>query len=186
MNKYTKLSEQIKAKYNLTHEELGEMIKKAQLWHNPLNYSNGDDLKEKYGWDNTFTEALEYERAGNRYYFKFHDYDLTDIDTTYDAFRNCKNFEKYSKIWKKHAPKGLKSPAIYLLALVEMTVKGFRHEQAVIEKLVREGNEVRVSTAEEDIKGVDIWVNGEAYQIKSEKTLKGMKQYDKGIKVIGD
>lgn len=185
MNLYTKLSEKVMKEAGIDSKELLKRIRKAQQYHNPLNYSSGTDIAEENGWSYLFTDALEMENAGRRYYFKFHDYDLTDVDTCYRAFKNCRNFKKYSKIWMKHAPKGVNRPEIYLLALVEMTVRGFKHEENVIDQLVSRGHEVIASSAADDLKGVDIWVDGKPVQIKSLGTFRNMKDEHKTIETIG-
>lgn len=174
MDLYSRLCLRVMKEAGITSEELHRRIKKAQMFHNPLNYDDGNTIAEKNGWDYLFTDALEMEGAGRRYYFRFHDYDLTDVDTTYTAFKECRNFKKYSKIWKKHAPAGLKNPAIYLLMLVEMTVRGFKHEKTVMEALRAAGHEITPSSPEEDLQGVDFYKDGKPVQLKSPNTFRNM------------
>lgn len=138
----------------------------GQLWHNPMNFSNGDDLKIKYGWDSLFTDFL----TGSRYYFRFHDYDLTDHDIVINKFRNCNNWSKYSKIWVENAPEMFASEAMFALVVTDMTVKGFRYEKKVVEKIRATGAEVVMSTPEDDLRGIDAYVNGKPIQIKSPGT----------------
>ena len=184
MNKYETLVNKIIAESDITNEELLKRVKLAQLWHNPRNYSDGNDLKEFYNWTHTFTDALEEEGLGHRYYFAFKDYDLTDVNICYQAFLNCKNFKKYCKVWKKYAPEGLKNPAIYLLAIVELTTRGFSHEKDVKIKLEKAGKKVIEATPEEDLKGIDFWVDGSPIQVKSPATFKNMKKIN--YTVIGE
>lgn len=171
MNTYDAIVNRILTETNVTEEILLKKIKAAQAWHNPMNYDNGEGIKEKYGWKTLFTDHIK----GHRYYFKFHDYDLTDVDVCLNAFKNCDNYKKYLSIWKRHAPKGLRSELIYLLAITEMTTKGFTHEKNVVKRLQEQGHDVRISTPEEDLRGIDIWVDGIAQQIKSKATAYNMQ-----------
>lgn len=180
-----KLSEKVMNEAGISAEELHRRIKKAEMWHNPLNYSSGKDIAAENGWEYLFTDALLLENRGRRYYFKFHDYDLTDVDTCYRAFKSCKNFKEYSRVWMKHAPKGINRPEIYLLALVGMTVKGFKHEENVISELLSRGHTVSPSSPAEDLQGIDLWVDGEPVQVKSPNTFRNMKKEHKTIKTIG-
>lgn len=185
MDLYSKLVLKVMKNSNMTVGELYKKIKLAQKWHNPLNYDNGNTIAEENGWEYLFTEALEKEGLGRRYYFRFHDYDLTDVNTTYRAFKNCKNFKKYSKVWSKHAPAGLQRPEIYLLALVEMTVRGFKHEKTVMDALRAAGHEITPSSPEEDLKGIDFWKDGKPVQLKSPNTFKNMKLDNLEIEILG-
>lgn len=172
---YNHVRESIKKGYRINDDQLNELIKYAQLWHNPLNYDNGDALWVEYEFMGLmFNEALEKEGMGHRYYFDFRKHDMTDPNTVMFLFLRNKNFRKYIPVWKKHAPVKISSSWIYLLAVTEMSVKGFKHEAEVVEKLKEDGHEVRYGTAAEDLKGVDIYVNGRPKQIKSPATARKM------------
>lgn len=165
----------------ITEEELKEKIYLAQQWHNPLNYDDGSSIKKKHGWNNLFSDYFKDE---GRFYFYFHNHDMTDIDNVINLFYNCPNFKKYSKIWKSQAPVGLKSPLLYLVAITAMTVKGFKHEEYMINRLKQLGHKVETSSGRDDYRGVDIYVDGQAVQLKSPKTLKNMKSELNGIKIM--
>lgn len=170
MNNYEKTYTMLQEKTGLSDEELNKRIKLAQMWHNPLNYSSGKDLKKKYGWDIIFTEALTKEGMGRRRYFEFHEHDMTDVNKVFNNFRNCRNWDRYKTIWKKYAPKEIKAEAYYILAVTEMSVKGFKHEKKELDRLRKSGKTVRESTYEEDLRGIDAWVDGKPIQIKSPAT----------------
>ena len=170
---YKQLRNSIKRDHSITDAQLEKAVKYMQMWHNPLNFSNGEDIKQKYGFSKLFTDWLQELGLGKRYYFRFHDYDMTNADEVLRGFITCENWHTYAYVVKNHAPKGMRSERLFLLALVEMTVRGFKHEKEVVEKLSIE-YEVIISTPEEDLAGVDAWVDGRAVQIKSPATQAAM------------
>lgn len=170
-NKYETLFDAILEKSGMSSDELNRLINLARLWHNPLNVDNGKPLKEKYGWGYMFTDVLRSYGINKRYYFNFHgDIDMTDVDAVYVAYRDSKAFKRYTHIWREWAPIEFNSNRIFLLALVSMSVKGFKHEEAEAQRYRDEGCDVRKSTHAEDLKGIDLWVDGEPVQIKSPAT----------------
>lgn len=176
MESYLKLYKYLQESKGWSNAAMSNAIKLAQLWHNPLNFDDGSPLKRKYEWDYLFTEALKKERLGNRYYFRFHDYDMTNADEVMFAFQDCPNWKKYVRVWKKYAPAGLRSEAIFLLAVTSMTVKGFKHEEEVAEAHRKAGHTVIKSTPEEDLAGVDFWSDGQPIQVKSPATAAAIKK----------
>jgi hypothetical protein len=143
---------------------------------------DGTPIKEEHDWDYMFTDALRSYGIKKRYYFNFHgDIDMTDVDAVYTAYRDCKNFEKYSTIWRDWAPEEFNSNRIYLLALVSMSVEGFLHEEAEAKRYRDAGHDVRKSTHAEDLKGVDLWVDEKAVQVKSPATQAMIDRKIKGV-----
>jgi hypothetical protein len=169
-NNYNTLHKVMQKRRGWSEEELDEKIKLAELWHNPLNVDDGSPIKAKYGWDIMFDEALEAAGRGHRYYFRFHDIDMGNVDKVFSKFLNCPNWESYCSIWEKYAPREFNSRWIYLLAVVRMSVKGFKYEEKEAERLRSLGHDVRKSTPEEDLKGIDMWVDGKQHQVKSPAT----------------
>jgi hypothetical protein len=174
------IREAVKKRNGWSERDLDSYIKKAQLWHNPKNHDTGDDIREKLGVKVLWDEALALEGLGNRYYFPFHDYEMTDIEEVMKLFKFCRNWNRYYQVWKKYAPKGCRNEAIYLLAVAQMSVKGFKNEEKEMDKLRAQGYDVRKSTAAEDAMGIDAWIDGEPVQFKSERTYwdKRSKQWN--------
>lgn len=170
-NHYDSLHLIVRNHTGISIQELDRRIKLAQLWHNPMNVDNGEPLKEKYGWDIMFTDALRKEKIWKRDYFDFHgDIDMADVDLVFESFLECDNWNKYCRIWRENAPKEFNNKWIYLLALVEMTVRGLIHEGKEIQKSRDAGHDVRMSTPAEDRKGTDFWEDGKPIQVKSPAT----------------
>lgn len=172
---YLELRKKVMERRGIDEDRLNLLIKNAQLWHNPLNFDKGQKLKAKLGVEYMFDEALKRERMGNRRYFPFHDHDMTDPDNVMFLFRSCPNWKRYNQVWAKYAPRGLRSEVIYLLAVTEMSVRGFKHEKAKIAELREAGHDVIESSYQQDLAGIDIFVDGEPMQIKSPATAKAMR-----------
>jgi hypothetical protein len=117
-----------------------------------------------------FDDALKKEGLGHRDYFDFHSIDMTDVNLVFESFLECKNWNRYVRVWKKYSPQEFNNKWIYLLAIVSMSVKGFIHEGNEEQKYRDAGHDVRKSTPAEDRRGIDLWVDGEPKQIKSPAT----------------
>lgn len=168
---YKKIKNNLKEELNIDEVEYRKRIQEAQYFHNPLNFDSGDEFRDMLGVEKLFTDYL----TEKRYYFPFHEVDMTDEDVVIAHFFYSKGFKKYSKIWKKHAPDNISHLKIYLLAITEMSVKGFKHEETELEQYRKQGKEVKVSSAQEDYYGIDAYVDGEPIQIKSPGTVRAMK-----------
>lgn len=161
------------AAHNLTRAEFGALVKKAELFHNPLNFDSGDSIKKQLGVEKLFSDALNERGIRGRFYFYFHDVDCTSAPTLVFAFATCRNFKRYSTIWEDTAPYDISAPIIYLTALVSMTWKGMRHEE---EKIKEMG--LTASSGNDDYAGgVDaISDDGVKYQVKSPATVAAMRR----------
>lgn len=176
MMSYESVKLELMTRESWTQKEYESRIRLAQLWHNPLNFDDGEEIKIRYGWSSLFTEERVRHGLGKRrFYFNFRDYDMTDTETVFQAFFHCENFPAYSRLWNRTAPREIRSKALYLLAITEMSVKGFKHEEKVLKEISDSGRSVIRSTAEEDYRGVDAWVDGKPIQIKSPATARRMK-----------
>lgn len=159
-------------KENLTKVQWKDRINRAQLWHNPYNFDDGEELMNKYGWEYMFNHARVKEGLpASRFYFYFKNIDCTDwVEVAY-AFYTCPNYVPYLKVWQKHAPDGMDSELYFLISLTAMTVRGMTHEKEVIES----NGYTPASGADDYCNGIDAWdSNGQPVQIKSPGTLRAM------------
>ncbi len=159
--------------HNLSRYEFGALVKKAELFHNPLNFDNGDSIKKQLGVEKLFSEALNERGVKHRFYFYFHNVDCTSTKTLVFEFATCHNFKRFSKIWEETAPSDVSSPIIYLTALVSMTWKGMRHEEETINKMG-----LTASSGNDDYAGgIDaVDDDGVKYQVKSPATVAAMRR----------
>lgn len=154
------------------------MIKAAQLYHNPRNYSDGTDIAKENGWRRLFDEVILKKTGKTRYYFNFKmaGKKMEDPDWVINAFFLCENWDTYSSLWANNAPKGLRHPFIYLLAITELSVKGFKREAEKVKEWESQGKTVVAATGKQDLEGTDFFVDGIAVQVKSPATLAGAKR----------
>lgn len=175
--KYEQLMESLKKGYK-TKKNLDHYSRIAKLYWNPRNFDRGDGIRMELGIDTLFDEVIKKHTGRNRFLLRFHDEieDMTNRNELLMAIEGCPNFEDYAKLWRKYAPKRIRSRAMLLYALIDMTAKGGETEKRKIEKLRKQGNDVRLSSSVEDFAGIDIYVNGRGKQIKSEGTLRAAKR----------
>lgn len=175
--KYEQLVDSLKKGYK-TKKNFDHYSRIAKLYWNPRNFDNGDGIRMELGIDTLFDEVIKKHTGRNRYLLNFHDdiEDMTNRNEVLMAIENSINFEDYAKLWRKHAPKHIRSRAMLLYALVDMTAKGGETEKKKIKKLEAEGKNVRLSTSKEDFAGYDIFVDGKGKQIKSEGTLRAARR----------
>ena len=159
--------------HKITRAEFGALVKKAELFHNPLNFDDGGSIKKQLGVEKLFSEALSDRGIRQRFYFYFHNVDCTSTQVLVFEFATCRNFKRYSKIWEDVAPSDISAPIIYLTALVSMTWKGMRHEEETIKKMG-----LTASSGDADYSGgIDaVDGNGVKYQVKSPATVAAMRR----------
>ena len=168
---YEETREVVKQRKGWSDRNLARASFIGQLFHNPLNFDNGDPIKKHFGWDVLFTDVLD----GHRYYFDFHNYDLTNPDVVIKQFRKCANWKKYTAVWNEWAPMSLASEEMYAIVVTDMTVKGFLYEQKFLAELQAMGVAITLSTPKEDLAGIDAYADGKAIQIKSPATARRMR-----------
>lgn len=161
-------------------------LKMAELWHNPFNAADGGQgIKKEFDWKILFDDAREYELGTrSRYYFKFKEFDMTNIEVVAYKFYNCSNYKRYLKVWKQYAPEEFNSEVFFLYSLCSFTVRGFDNENKIISN-----NGWKKSSFEEDyINGIDAFdKNGNPQQIKSpgtNKVIKKQGEWDKNGKKL--
>ena len=177
---YEQAKEKIRQRHGLTERELQEKIYLAQQWHNPLNYDDGAPIKEHYGWNTLFTDELEKAGYGKRFYFPFKSLeDPTDATEVFIALLTCDNWNRYKKLWSEKAPKEIRAPWVYLLAITEITTKGYKNKHEALDRLEGKqlfGQDELVRNEKlYDFSGVDGVLNGSTdVQIKSPATSRAM------------
>ena len=180
MSRYEKILNRLEDLYGVARVQ--KAIADSKLFWNPLNYDDGADIADYFDVDHLMDYWIMKETGRNRWLFGFHDYaleDLSDPDFVLDKIKSCKNWKKYADIWMRRAPKRLRNKGILLIALTEITVKGFKAENAFKERMEAAGHDVRLSTPAEDARGIDFWVDGQPVQVKSERTL---RRFTGGVK----
>ena len=177
---YEQAKEKIRQRHGLTARELQEKIYLAQQWHNPMNFDDGEPIRKEHGWATLFTDELEKAGLGKRFYFPFKSLqDPTDATEVFIALLTCDNWSRYKSLWYDKAPEGINQAWVYLLAITEITTKGYKNKHEALERLEGEqlfGKDDLVRNEKlYDFSGIDGVLNGSTdVQIKSPATSRRM------------
>ena len=178
MSKYEQLRDALERKLG---DRLPARLEFARLYWGPRNYSR-HDLKKELDVELLFDEWIKIETGRNRWLLSFHDEisDMSDPNEVMEAILHCKNWKRYAEIWKRRAPRHIRSPWIMLYAVVDMTTQGGRTENNYEDDMKKKGHTVERASSADDARGIDFWVDGKPVQVKSAKTKAGAKRYGVG------
>lgn len=179
MYSYEQLVERLELRLG---DSLPKRLEFARLYWNPRNFDKGGPIKKKLDVEILFDEWIKISTGKNRWLLNFHDEieDMSDPQEVMEAILRCKNWSRYSELWKRRAPRFVRSKFILLYALVDMTVQGGRSERVFEDRMRSEGRDVRKSSSAEDAAGIDFFVDGVPVQVKSEGTLRAARRAGKG------
>lgn len=179
--KFCKYVKDFKHDNKITDSDFRALMRKAGLYHNPMNRSRyGEDIKAKLGVNKLFTDVLIEKGLGKRFYFDFNEIEVGSYKEILWRFYNSKNFRIYSHIWNKEAPCDISHTSIYLSFLVQSTHYGINYEREMIRKL----NLQKSKIIEDYNYSIDAYDNsGRSYQIKTPATraLLNRKTYNGSI-----
>ena len=161
-------------------ESLPDRLEFARLYWGPRNFDQRS-IKDKLGVEVLFDEWIRIITGRNRWLFGFHDLkDMSDPQEVMEAILASSNWKRYSNLWKRKAPRYVRSTFLLLYALVDMTTQGGTTEQKFVEEQEAAGRKVEKSTAVDDARGIDFYVDGKPVQVKSKGTKAAAKRHGKG------
>ena len=163
----------------LDEKEFKDLIFTASLYHEPMNWSGKEkrqELLKRINHHETFADVLNKAGVKSRFYFPFKEADLSTFTRTAYAFYTCKNFKKYSDLWRKNAPVEYSKRIIFLYMLATITYKGMSYES----RIIKEKGYTPSSAYEDYNLGIDAWDDkGNPIQIKSPATQRGLDKEKK-------